>query len=54
MNYVHKFNPQITIELIEPTAKGYKVYQFEKGKKKVAYYNNKDIKGEKALFEKIN
>jgi hypothetical protein len=54
MNYIHKFNPNITIELIEPTAKGYKVYQFEKGKKKIAYYNTQDIKGERALFEKIN
>jgi hypothetical protein len=53
MNYVHKFNPGITIELIQDTAKGYKVYQFEKGKKKIAFYNKQDIKGEKALFQKI-
>lgn len=54
MKYVHKYYPEITIELVEPTAKGYKVYQFEKGKKKIAYYNAQDIKGDRALFEKIN
>jgi hypothetical protein len=54
MKYVHKYYPEITIELIEPTSKGYKVYQFEKGKKKIAYFNLTDIKGDNSLFEKIN
>jgi hypothetical protein len=51
--YVHKFNPEITIELIEPTTKGYKVYQFERGKKKVAFFNKEDINGSKSIFKKI-
>ena len=32
--FTHKHNPKIEIELIEPTNKGWKVYQIEKGKKK--------------------
>jgi len=49
---VHKYNPAIEIELIEPTNKGWKVYQIEKGKKKIAYFNREDIKGDNALFIK--
>jgi hypothetical protein len=49
----HKHNPKIEIELIEPTNKGWKVYQIEKGKKKIAYFNKQDISGDKSLFELV-
>jgi hypothetical protein len=48
---VHKHNPKIEIELIEPTNKGWKVYQIENGKKKIAHFDKQDISGTKALFE---
>lgn len=47
----HKHNPKIEIELIEPTNKGWKVYQIENGKKKIAYFDKQDISGKKSLFE---
>ena len=49
----HKYNPNIEIELIEPTKRGWKVYQTEKGKtkKKIAYFDQQDISGRNALFE---
>jgi hypothetical protein len=49
----HKYNPDIEIELIEPTKRGWKVYQTEKGKtkKKIAYFDQQDISGRNALFE---
>jgi hypothetical protein len=50
----HKHNPNIEIELIEPTNKGWKVYQIEKGKKKIAYFDKQDISGDRALFESVN
>jgi hypothetical protein len=50
----HKHNPNIEIELIEPTNKGWKVYQIEKGKKKIAYFDKQDISGARALFESVN
>jgi hypothetical protein len=51
---IHKHNPKIEIELIEPTNKGWKVYQIEKGKKKIAYFDKQDISGDKSLFESVN
>lgn len=48
----HKYNTEIEIELIEPTNRGWKVYQIEKGKKKIAYFDKQDISGNKSLFEK--
>jgi len=51
----HKHNKAISIELISPTNKGWKVYQIEKGKKKIAHFNKQDITGPKAIFEgKLN
>lgn len=50
----HKYNPKIEIELIEPTNKGWKVYQIEKGKKKIAYFDKQDISGNNSLFESIH
>ena len=50
----HKHNPKIEIELIEPTNKGWKVYQIEKGKKKIAYFDKQDISGNNSLFESVN
>jgi hypothetical protein len=50
----HKHNPNIEIELIEPTNKGWKVYQIEKGKKKIAYFDKQDVSGDRALFESVN
>jgi hypothetical protein len=50
----HKHNPNIEIELIEPTNKGWKVYQIEKGKKKIAYFDKQDISGDRALFKSVN
>ncbi len=50
----HKHNPKIEIELIEPTNKGWKVYQIEKGKKKIAYFDKQDISGNNSLFESLN
>lgn len=47
---VHKHIPEISIELIEPTNKGWKVYQMEGKKKKVAFFDSQDIKGDRALF----
>lgn len=46
----HKHDSKIEIELIEPTNKGWKVYQIENGKKKIAYFDKQDISGEKSLF----
>ena len=48
--FIHKHNSEIEIELIEPTQKGWKVYQIEKGKKKTAFFNSQDIIGEKSIF----
>jgi hypothetical protein len=48
--FTHKHNSEIEIELIEPTSKGWKVYQIEKGKKKIAYFDKQDISGDKAIF----
>jgi hypothetical protein len=50
----HKHNPNIEIELIEPTNKGWKVYQIEKGKKKIVYFDSQDISGSKSLFKSVN
>jgi hypothetical protein len=47
----HKYNPDIEIELIEPTKRGWKVYQYEKGKKKIAHFDQQDINGKNAIFE---
>jgi len=49
---VHKHYKNIEIELIEPTNKGWKVYQSVDGKKpKIKYFHKQDIVGNKALFE---
>jgi hypothetical protein len=51
----HKYDKNIEIELIEPTNKGWKVYQTDKGRKrKIAYFDKQDIVGNKALFESVN
>lgn len=50
----HKHNPNIEIELIAPTNRGWKVYQIEKGKKKIAHFDKQDISGNKSLFESVN
>ena len=51
----HKHNKAISIELISPTNKGWKVYQIEKGKRKITHFNKQDITGPKAIFEgKLN
>jgi hypothetical protein len=47
----HRYNPKIEIELIEPTNRGWKVYQIERGKKKIAYFDKQDIVGKNSLFE---
>jgi hypothetical protein len=52
--FTHKHNPKIEIELIEPTNKGWKVYQIEKGKKKIAYFDKQDISGNNSLFKSVN
>ena len=52
--FTHKHNPKIEIELIEPTNKGWKVYQTEKGKKKIAYFDKQDISGNNSLFKSVN
>lgn len=55
---IHKHNPDISIELVEPTNKGWKVKQTgdgtPKGKKKTktAHFDKQDIKGPKSLFVK--
>jgi len=54
MRYVHKFYPSITIEIIEPTNKGYKVFQYEKGKKKIAFFSKQEVKGDQSIFQEIN
>lgn len=48
--FIHKHNSEIEIELIEPTQKGWKVYQTEKGKKKIAFFDSQDIRGDKSIF----
>jgi len=49
---VHKHYKNIEIELIEPTNKGWKVYQSVDGKKpKIKYFHKQDIVGNTALFE---
>jgi len=50
----HKYDKNTEIELIEPTNRGWKVYQTTKGKRKVAYFDKQDIVGDKALFESVN
>ena len=51
----HKYDKNIEIELIEPTNKGWKVYQTDKGnKRKIAYFDKQDIVGNKSLFESVN
>jgi hypothetical protein len=50
----HKHNPNIEIELISPTNKGWKVYQIENGKKKIAHFDKQDITGNKSLFDSVN
>lgn len=47
----HKYDKNTEIELIEPTNRGWKVYQITKGKRKIAYFDKQDIVGDKALFE---
>ena len=47
----HKYDKNTEIELIEPTNRGWKVYQTTKGKRKIAYFDKQDIVGDKALFE---
>jgi BMFP domain-containing protein YqiC len=46
----HKHNSKIEIELIEPTTRGWKVYQTENGKRKIAYFDKQDITGPNAIF----
>jgi len=50
----HKHDPKITIELIEPTNRGWKVKQSTRkgknSKEKTAYFDSQDLKGEKSLF----
>lgn len=46
----HKHNSKIEIELVEPTNRGWKVYQIEKGKRKLAYFDKQDITGPNAIF----
>lgn len=48
--FIHKYNSSIEIELIEPTRRGWKVYQIEKGKKKIAFFDSQDIQGNKSIF----
>jgi hypothetical protein len=48
--FIHKHNSGIEIELIEPTKRGWKVYQIEKGKKKIAFFDSQDIRGDKSIF----
>lgn len=48
--FTHKYNSEIQIELIEPTKRGWKVHQIEKGKKKIAFFDSQDIRGDKSLF----
>jgi hypothetical protein len=53
----HRWNPEISIELISQTNKGWKVKQYgdgtPRGKKKVktAFYDSQDISGPRALFK---
>jgi hypothetical protein len=47
----HKYDKNTEIELIEPTNRGWKVYQITKGKRKIAYFDKQDIVGDNALFE---
>jgi hypothetical protein len=54
-NLTHKHDKSIEIELIEPTNRGWKVYQTTNGKKrKIAYYDKQDLVGDKSLFESVN
>ena len=47
-NLTHKHDKSIEIELIEPTNRGWKVYQTTNGKKrKIAYYDKQDLVGDK-------
>lgn len=50
----HKYDKNTEIELIEPTNRGWKVYQTTKGKRKITYFDKQDIVGDKALFESVN
>jgi len=52
--YQHKYMKDLTCEIIEPTAKGFKVLQQEGRKKpKQAYYNDADFYSEKAFWTQI-
>ena len=54
----HRHLPDVSIELIEPTKRGWKVKQWGDGtgrkrkKPKIAYYDEQDIEGSKSLFKK--
>ena len=50
----HKYDKNIEIELIEPTNRGWKVYQTTNGKRKIAHFDKQDIVGGKSLFESVN
>jgi hypothetical protein len=59
----HKYYPWITIKLLEPTSRGWKVEQTEtknaagkdlrSPKKKIAYFTDSEIRGDRAIFEKF-
>ena len=51
--FVHKYSPEIEIELIEPTNRGWKVKQTTGRKSKTAFFDKQDIMGGKAIFKPI-
>ena len=51
--FVHKYSPEIEIELIEPTNRGWKVKQTTGRKSKTAFFDKQDIVGGKAIFKPI-
>ena len=51
--FVHKYSPEIEIELIEPTNRGWKVKQTTGRKSKTAFFDKGDIMGAKAIFKPI-
>ena len=54
----HKYDKNISITLIEPTSKGWKVEQSTKSGKKVktksAFFDKQDLIGDRAIFESLN
>jgi len=51
--YIHRFYTHITCQVIDTTAKGYKVLQAENGKTKTAFYAKVDFCPKKGLWVEV-